>query len=287
MMRVSKGTLYIVATPIGNLDDITKRAIDVLSDVDLIAAEDTRRAQQLLQSLGISGKEIISYYDEVEQKKAPKIVERIKETNISVALISDAGTPCVSDPGYRLVACAREADIPVSPIPGPSAVTALISSAGLPCDRFLFVGFLPTKESALVDEFKSWAFLRAAVVFYEAPRRLGKILDLLQTVAPTTRLAIGRELTKLHEEIVLVDIAAAQIWAREHLNLKGEAVVMVAPFQQQENAGDREEFLRSAISKAFRQGQTLRDILRDFKDAGLSRSDLYRLTLEIKDSLGE
>ena len=286
-MQVNQGTLYIVGTPIGNLDDMTKRAIDVLSAVDLIAAEDTRRAQQLLQCLGIRGKEIISYYDEVEQKKAPKIIDRIKEANISVALISDAGTPCISDPGFRLVALARERNIPVSPIPGPSAVTALISSAGLPCDRFMFVGFLPTKESALIDEFKSWAFLRAAVVFYEAPRRLGKILDLLHNVVPTARLVIGRELTKIHEEIVLLDIAEAKNWARDHQNLKGEAVVMVAPMRQVENAEDRDEFIRSAISKAFRQGQTLRDILRDFKDAGLSRSDLYRLALEIKENLGE
>ena len=219
--------LYIVATPIGNLDDMTVRAQRVLESVDLIAAEDTRRAKQLLSHLGIGKKELISYYDHVEQEKAPKLVDRMLDEGISLALISDAGTPCISDPGYRLVAEAHRREVTVVPIPGASALGALVSASGLPSSRFTFVGFLPAKDGALESEIQSWNQAFGAIVFYESTRRLKKSLSVIQRFHPEAQIAVGREMTKLHEEITLFPIAEAIDWCQSHENMKGEAAVMV------------------------------------------------------------
>ncbi len=281
-----ESAIYVVATPIGNLDDLTLRAIKVLKNVELIAAEDTRRARQLLQHIGRDKAEVISYFDHVEREKAPQLVDRLLEQNISMALISDAGTPCISDPGYHLVREAKKRGVPVHPVPGASALTALVSASGLPSDRLLFIGFLPSKKSALEKEIASWKSLEASIVFYEAPRRLKVSLAEIQKLYPNAEIAIGRELTKLHEEIVLTDAQGAMSWCQDHDFLNGEAVVMVRLGELPSNSPEAKENLRDQLlreaKEQFQNDATLKDLLGLYRDRGLSRSELYQLLLEAK-----
>ncbi len=280
--------LYIVATPIGNLGDITERALAVLKDADVIAAEDTRRAGKLLEKLGIRKKEFISYFDHVEKEKAPFIVQRMVQHELKVALISDAGTPCISDPGFRLVAEARRQGVPVIPVPGASALSALVSVSGLPNDRFLFIGFLPSKMSARQKEIKSWQNFGCAVVFYESPRRLEEALQDIEKMYPHAQICVGRELTKLHEETLTGSVHEIIVWARSHDHMKGELVVMFYPGvseTMEDNEATRPQdaaSLRNEAIKGYRKGKTLKDLLQQYSDAGFSRSDLYRILLEAK-----
>ncbi|MCX6130559.1 MAG: 16S rRNA (cytidine(1402)-2'-O)-methyltransferase [Proteobacteria bacterium] len=285
---MQKSAIFVVATPIGNLDDMSLRAARILKNVDIIAAEDTRRARQLLQHIGRDKVELISYYDQVEQAKASQIVERLLRDGLTLALISDAGTPCISDPGYRLIREARLHGLAVHPIPGPSALTALVSASGLPSDRLLFIGFLPSKRAALVREISSWQTMRASIVFYEAPRRLLQTLKVIEEYYPHAELVIGRELTKLHEEIISTDVKGGQLWCTDHEFLKGEATVMISLGKDAETP---EKTLAEAIGQitteaivGFQTGSSLKDLLLKFKDRGLSRSDLYQLLLEAKEA---
>lgn len=280
-----KAALYIVATPIGNLEDLSARAIKTLREVDLIAAEDTRRAGQLLAHLDIGKKQLISYHDHVEKHKAAPLIERLIEENLTMALISDAGTPCVSDPGYRLVAEAKRRQIPVHPIPGPSALTALVSAAGLPSDQFLFVGFLPHKQKALRDEIRRWAALNVSVVFYESTRRLVETLQVVLEELPNAEVAIGRELTKIHEEIVTLPVESALHWAEQHSTLKGEAAVMVAPHATPSQTS--EETIRAMARQGFAEGLSLKDLLKQLGDSGMGRSELYQLLLSVKEEIND
>jgi 16S rRNA (cytidine1402-2'-O)-methyltransferase len=284
---MSDPAIYIVATPIGNLDDMTPRAIKTLKNVDLIAAEDTRNARKLLTHFEIKGKELLSYHDHVEEAMSQKLVERLQREGLSLALVSDAGTPCVADPGYRLVRAAKEAGIPVHPVPGASALTSLVSAAGLPSDRVLFVGFLPVKESELRSEIQSWAVTRASVVYFEPTRRLEKSLAQIADIFPRAEVSVGRELTKLFEEIETKPVADMLDWIRGHSVLKGEAVVMVRPnvrtdsdFAGAEQAA--EDTVRASAMKGFKSGKSLKDLLKELGGLGLSRSDLYQKLLEIK-----
>ena len=285
-----RAALYIVGTPIGNLDDMTPRAIKTLREVDIIAAEDTRRVAKLLKHFAIAGKQTMSYYDHVEAEKAAPLIARLIEQDLTLALVSDAGTPCIADPGYRLVAEARRRGLAVHPIPGPSAMTALVSVAGLPSDRLLFVGFLPTKQGALLEEIASWRHARGSIVFFEAPRRLCETLTEIRNVYPHAQICIGRELTKLHEETARMPVADAIEWSKEPDSLRGEAAVMVYPAcdgsaaheaRAEEIKGDAEALLLEA-RKAYAAGMSLRDLLDKFKDCGFNRSDLYRLLLQAK-----
>jgi len=281
-----ESAIYVVATPIGNLDDLTLRAIKVLKNVDIIAAEDTRRARQLLQHIGRDKAEVISYFDHVEREKAPQLVDRLIQNSLSLALISDAGTPCISDPGYHLIREARKRGVTVHPVPGPSALTALVSASGLPSDRLLFVGFLPNKKMALEKEIASWRSLQASIVFYEAPRRLKVSLTVIHELYPNAEIVIGRELTKLHEEILLTDPEGALAWCSHHDFLKGEAVVMVRvgdpPAETQETKDSKRDALIQEAREQFRKDATLKDLLGLYRDRGLSRSELYQLLLEAK-----
>lgn len=275
--------IYVVATPIGNLGDVTERARRVLEAVDVVAAEDTRETKKLLSHLGINGKRLVSYQDHGEAERAAVLVDSLERDHQTLALVTDAGTPCVSDPGYRLVALAKSRGIPVHPVPGASALTALASAAGLPTDRLLFIGFLPTKAKALTDEIESWRAARASVVFFEATRRLGKTLQAIAAVHPQARVAVGRELTKLYEEIVTLDIAEAQVWMASHATLKGEATVMVSlPKGEDQATGADEDELFKEARQQFRRGATLKDLLGLYKDRGLKRPALYQLLLRAK-----
>jgi 16S rRNA (cytidine1402-2'-O)-methyltransferase len=222
--------LYIVATPIGNLEDISLRALRVFKDVEVIAAEDTRTARVLLARFDIRGKRLVSYNEHNRRRRIPEILELLDIGD--VALVSDAGTPAISDPGIELVVAARDAGHEVVSIPGPSAPIVALSIAGLPTDRFCFVGFLPRGAGELRRLLEEYATRSETLVAFESPQRLTKTLALLAGLLPDRRLAICRELTKLHEE-VFVGTAAE---ALAHFEApKGEIVLVI------EGAGTTQE----------------------------------------------
>jgi 16S rRNA (cytidine1402-2'-O)-methyltransferase len=191
-------TLYLVATPIGNLEDITLRALRVLKDVDLIAAEDTRKTKRLLNAYGIKTR-VTSYHQHTKRGKAAGILAKLQDGD--VALVSEAGMPGISDPGYELVKAAVERDIPVVGIPGPSAVTTALAVSGMSADRFVFLGFLPRKKGDRCRLLQSIADGSLTIVAYESPHRICKALVDILDVLGDRRIAVGRELTKLHEEV--------------------------------------------------------------------------------------
>ncbi|MCS7235992.1 MAG: 16S rRNA (cytidine(1402)-2'-O)-methyltransferase [Armatimonadota bacterium] len=193
------GTLYLVATPIGNLEDVTLRALRVLREVDLVAAEDTRQVRKLLDRYGIQQR-VVSYHEHNERTRIPQLLGALRSGR-SVALVSDAGTPVLQDPGYRLVRACAEAGIPVVPVPGPSAVTAALVASGLPTDRFAFLGFLPRRRQARRRSLEEVRDQRATLVLFESPRRLVDCLQDLLEVLGDRRAAVCRELTKVHEEV--------------------------------------------------------------------------------------
>lgn len=274
--------LFIVATPIGNIDDISHRCKRTLQEVDIIAAEDTRRAGKLLKLLNIEKKRLVSYYDEVEKERTKTLIKTMLEKGVTVALISDAGTPGISDPGYRLVAAAKQSGIPVHPIPGPSAFTALVSASGLPNHRILFIGFPPTKSHALDKEIESWRNANASIVFYESPRRLAKTLSKIQAYYPRADICIGRELTKLHEEIFSGDITTALEWSQSQI-MKGEAVIMVFPNHEEKTLTLQD--IHHQLVSYLKEGKHFKDITAIYKDSGISKSDLYKYLIHLKDDV--
>lgn len=222
------GTLYIVATPIGNLEDLTPRARRILTDVDLIAAEDTRHTGRLLSHIGAKTPQT-ALHDHNESEAVGALLGRL-EAGASVALVSDAGTPLVSDPGYRLVRDAHAAGIAVSPVPGPSAVMAALAAAGLATDRFAFEGFPPAKKAARIDMLSGLANEPRTLVFFEAVHRVGDcISDMVAVFGKERRAFIGRELTKLHEQCVSATLGElGERLADSSIARKGEFVIVVA-----------------------------------------------------------
>ena len=218
---MSKGTLYVVATPIGNLADLSHRAAESLAKVDLVACEDTRRSVKLLNHYGIR-RPLESYHEFNEAEKAEELAARIG-AGADVALISDAGTPTVSDPGYRLVRLCRAHAIPIVPIPGPSASVAALSVSGLPSDVFFFGGFLPARKSHRRRKLASVESLPATLIFYETPRRIRSALEDMLEILGDREIFVGRELTKLHEEHLCGRIAEVLPRIVE----KGEFVIVV------------------------------------------------------------
>ena len=223
----AKATLYVVATPIGNLNDISARAIEILRAVDTIAAEDTRVTRRLLEPLGIRAR-LVTLHAHNEQRAAVEIVARLS-TGANVALVSDAGTPGISDPGARLVRLVREAGHMVCPIPGANAAAAAVSISGFLSPHFLFFGFLPARESARRAELDVLAALPYALVFYEAPHRVAAcVADLAAVMGAERRILLARELTKLFEETHVCMLGEAQQWiAADVHRVKGEYVLVV------------------------------------------------------------
>ena len=219
------GILYVVATPIGNLGDMTRRAIDVLSDVDVIASEDTRVTRRLLSHFDIENR-CVSYHDNNEQYRSEELVKSLIDGN-SVALVSDAGTPCISDPGYRVVNLAKQSGIEVVSVPGPSAVTAALSISGLPTDHFFFEGFLPKKKGRQT-RFQFLSSLEASIVVYESPMRIIKTLNDISTFMGDARIvSVCREITKKFEEAFMGTIDDAIAYFSQK-NPKGEFVIIIA-----------------------------------------------------------
>lgn len=219
--------LYIVPTPIGNLSDITLRAIEVLKSVDCIAAEDTRHSGILLQHLDAKAP-MLALHDHNEQQRAGVLIQRIQQGQ-SIALISDAGTPLISDPGYHLVKACRDAGVKVVPLPGPCAAITALSAAGLPTDRFVFEGFLPAKEKGKEDRLQAVADETRTMVFYESPRRVVDTLESMQKVFGDRLVVAARELTKTFETIHALPLSEMIPWLQEDENrTRGEFVLMVA-----------------------------------------------------------
>lgn len=271
------GTLYIVATPIGNLEDITLRALRILKEVDLVAAEDTRHSRKLFNHYGISTP-LTSYFQHNEASKGEKILETLREGK-SVALISDAGTPAISDPGFDLVRRCREEGLPVAAVPGPSAAVAALSITGLPTSRFAFEGFLPSRTHARRQVLRNLIGERRTCVFYESPHRLAATLEDLQAELGSEReVAVARELTKIHEELFRGTVAeAAAHFGRGRV--RGEIVLMVAPAPEEGPRGTVKEALRKWREKTdLPRKQIVKEVAREF---GLPASEVYRQNLEL------
>ena len=275
MSSTSTGTLYVVATPIGNLDDISPRACRVLDTVDLIAAEDTRRTRGLLSKFGVKTP-TISCHDHNEARQTPQLLERLHRGE-SVALVSDAGTPLLSDPGLLLVRAAHDAGVPVVSVPGPSALVAALSVAGESTDRFVFEGFLPRRAGPRKGRLKNLARETATVVLYESVHRVRDTMaDLLARFGSDRRASIVRELTKLHESVHRGTLGTLAEQLGGEISLKGEFVLVVAGGDEKIGAGD-EEILRVfdlvSVEISNRTAVTL-----TAKILGVSRNRVYRLT---------
>jgi 16S rRNA (cytidine1402-2'-O)-methyltransferase len=266
------GTLYVVATPIGNLEDISSRAIRILGEVDLIACEDTRHTRKLLDRYGIS-RPLVSYHEHNEQARAAELLGGL-QAGKNIALVSDAGTPLIADPGYRLVEQAREQGIAVSPVPGACALITALSVSGLPTDSFLFHGFLPGKQGQrrkLLYELKT---VQATLVFYEAPHR---ILETLEDIAATLgerEVVLARELTKIHEEFLRGTPRELLSALAERPSVKGEFTVMVTRGESSERDDTP---LDEAVEKLIEAGLPRMEALKTVaRNRGLSKRDVYK-----------
>jgi 16S rRNA (cytidine1402-2'-O)-methyltransferase len=268
--------LYLVATPIGNLEDITFRAIRVLKQVDLIACEDTRQTQKLLNHYAIE-KPTISYHEHNEASRAAELVEKLAK-GARIAIVSDAGTPGISDPGFRLVSLAIERGVSVVPIPGPAAFVAALVASGLPIDSFSFRGFLPVKSAARTRELEKLRDSAQTEVFYEAPHRIQQTLeDIVTVLGPERKIVVARELTKIHEEFLRGTALQVLEMVKERGGIKGEMTLLIGPASEG-------EVQSSAISIRERVAQLMRDQKLDEKAAlkkvakerGISKSEAYR-----------
>lgn len=273
--RLTAG-LYIVATPIGNLGDLTMRAADVLKRCDAVACEDTRVTGKLMKHLGVS-KPLWRYDDHSSDHDRARLVEAMRDK--AVALVSDAGTPLISDPGYRLVRDARAEEIPVTTLPGACAAIAGLTLSGLPNDRFLFAGFLPVKEKARGEALDELGAVDATLVFYESGPRLVKSLAAVSDHLPGREVAVARELTKLHEECRAGSAGELAEYYVAHPP-KGEIVLLVGPPPEAEaSEADAEQLLRDALAK-LKPSQAAAQVA---KATGLDRKALYARAMELRD----
>ena len=276
---VAPGTLYVVATPIGNLEDITLRALAVLRAVDLVAAEDTRKTALLLRHFGISVP-LLSYHEHNETVRTPELVQRLRD-GAAVGLVTTAGTPCISDPGYRVVAAAATAGLPVVPVPGPSAAAAALSAAGLPTDAFVFEGFLPKKPGKRAARIKALASENRTLILYESPQRVTGLIESMLPEFGARPAVLARELTKRYEEFfrgTLGDILAA---LRQRGDIKGECTLLVAGRTE---AATSWEDARADIRRGLAMGTgSLSELAREVARAhGLPRQAVYEEALGLR-----
>ena len=268
---MTPGTLYLVATPIGHLADITHRALQVLNDVDLIACEDTLHTHKLLNHYGITTK-TISYHEHNEQQRATELIDRLKQ-GTNVALVSDAGTPSISDPGFRLVRAAIENDIPIVPIPGPSALITALIAAGLPTDEFFFAGFLPARANARRTRLSEVQSVPGTLIFYEAPHRLAETLKDAYEILGEREAVVARELTKLHEEIRRGRLSELTADYADRTDIRGEIVLLID---------------RNVIGAAATQTVSVATLVNQYEQDGLDhRAALKKAARELGLSRGE
>ena len=275
------GTLYLVATPIGNLEDISQRALRILREVDLIACEDTRHTSKLLHHFGIETR-TISYHEHNERERADEL-GAVLRSGKRVALVSDAGTPLISDPGFRLVSAAIEKEIPVVPIPGAAAIVTALAASGLPTDQFYFAGFLPARANARRAKLEELAPISATLIFYEAPHRISATLRDAMDVLGDREAVIARELTKLHEEFTRGRLSELAEAFSKPANVRGEIVLMISG-----ESGDQESTSKSSTSSSQKLFARVDELMREGVDSktalkqaarelGLKRDEAYRL----------
>lgn len=270
-----KGTLYIVSTPIGNLEDITLRALRILKEVDVVAAEDTRHSSRLLNHYGIS-KPLISYWGEKEKVRAEEVLRKLHD-GLSVALISDAGTPGISDPGGVLIERAVNEGIGVVSVPGPSALVAALSVAGLPIKEFTFVGFLPPRESQRRKTLRELGIEKRTLVFYEAPHRIIETLEDMAEIFGERKAAVVKEITKIHEEALRGTLAGI-IGMIHNKTIAGEYVIIVEGKRREDvSFEDALDEVRSLMKKGKGRKEAVRAVSEQY---GLSKKELYDRSLE-------
>jgi 16S rRNA (cytidine1402-2'-O)-methyltransferase len=276
------GTLYIVATPIGNLEDITLRALRVLREADLIACEDTRQTRHLLDHFGIA-RPLLSYHEHNEASRAAELIGKL-EAGANIALVTDAGTPLISDPGYRAAAAAIAAGIPVVPIPGASAVLTALAASGLGTDEFRFCGFLPARSAARRKTLASFADAGCTLIFYDAPRRIIETLRDVEAEMGVRPVVVARELTKIHEEFLRGTAAEVRAQLEAKPSVKGEITLLLgrpAKGVEAEATTAPEDEVRALEL----QGLTRMDAVKRVARArGIPKRDLYRRVIAPRDS---
>jgi 16S rRNA (cytidine1402-2'-O)-methyltransferase len=269
------GTLYLVATPIGNLEDITYRAVRVLREADLIACEDTRQTRKLLDHYGIR-KPTVSYHEHNETGRAAELAARMLAGE-TVALVSDAGMPLVSDPGYRLVNAAIGAGIPVQPVPGPSAVLAALAGSGLPTDSFRFCGFLPPKHGQRLKALEQLAHETATLIFFEAPHRIVEALEAVEQALGPRPVVVAREITKIHEEFLRGTAAEVRALLSARGDVKGEITLLIAkPDRPPADDTPVDEAVDTLILAGAERMDAIKEVARR---RGLSKREVYDLLL--------
>ncbi len=281
----NKGVLYVVATPIGNREDITLRALNILRDVDLIAAEDTRKTGNLLAHYQIKNR-LISFYEHNEKKRTPEMIGKLLD-GISIALVSNAGTPSISDPGYRLIEAAIANKITVSPIPGVSAATAAMSVSALPTDSFVFIGFLPRKKAKRQQFLNELAVEPRPVIFYESPKRILTLLEEIISCMGDRPAVLAREMTKLHEEFIRGSVSEILKTLKSRAEIKGECTLLIAGFEGKEELNS--EIITTEIKAALDKHQEgLSEITKSIAQKyGLSKNKVYAMALKVKSQTPE
>ncbi len=283
MIVIRPGTLYVVATPIGNRDDITLRALNILREVDLIAAEDTRKTRRFLELHAIKSS-LISYHEHNEAERTPKLIAKLKK-GISIALVSNAGTPTVSDPGYQLITASLAGNLDVIPIPGVSAATAALCAAGLPTDSFVFLGFPAKKKAKRQQQLSDLASEPRTLIFYESPRRILRLLGEIKDAMGDRYVVLAREMTKLHEEFLRGRLSEIVIQLKRRDNIKGECTLLVVGCHKQESQSW--EVVRQQIRTAvLNRCNSLTVIAREIAaESGISKNKIYTQALKIKKEL--
>lgn len=281
-MHTPPGSLYVVATPIGNLGDITQRALEVLKSADLVAAEDTRHSGQLLSRLGIAAK-FVALHEHNELQASPRLIADL-QSGKNVALITDAGTPAISDPGTLLVAAAHEAGIRVVPVPGASAVICALSAAGIAAPHWLFYGFLPAKASHRRTALQTLAALPYTLIFYEAPHRISECVeDLTAVLGGERRITFARELTKLFETIHNLPLAEAGAWlAADPNRQKGEFVLIIEGAKPAETDADQRQ-LRDTLTILLEELPLKQAAHIAARLTGVKKNTCYKLALDMRD----
>jgi len=276
----TSNSLYVVATPIGNLADITLRAIETLKKVDLIAAEDTRQTQRLLSHYHIKN-QMISLHEHNESHRTPELIKRL-QSGVVIALVSSAGTPTLSDPGYRLVKAAAAAHIRIVPIPGPSAALASLSVSGLPTDAYIFIGFLPRKPGKVKKKLAALHQERKTLIFYESPRRITALLDSLIQTMGDREAVLSREMTKRHEEFIRGSLSEILAALSNRAEIKGECTLVVHGFTGPDEPNM--DIVRNDILQVLRDGEaSISDLAKRIAAKhGLMKKQVYNEALKIK-----
>jgi 16S rRNA (cytidine1402-2'-O)-methyltransferase len=270
------GTLFVVATPIGNLSDLSYRAVETLRAADWIACEDTRHTRRLLSRYGIEGR-LVSYHEHNERERSEELLQRL-EKGATIALVSDAGTPLISDPGFRLVRKASEMGLRVVPVPGASAIMTALCAAGLETDRFFFGGFLPRKPAERRRLLEELSALEATLIFYEAPHRVRQTLEDVEAVMGARPVVIARELTKLHEEFLRGSPAAVREQLERRGAVQGEITLLIGKGESKPATGGGQQDVAEQLRRLEQQGMPRMEAIKAIsRRLGLPKREVYRL----------